>query len=217
MEICAKSGVASDSACDISNEMKPQTAALGFRVKSGWAAAVLLEGSVRSPQLCDVQRIDLSDPQLPESRQPYHAAMGKLETDGKKINRRLDVVRRITGKSIAKLLASYRQQNFRIKRAALVVGSQIDTHSVANPHIRAPALAGRLFRSVLQESLQAHRIRTDILIERDAYARVAARLKRSSDNVKRPIENLGRSTPAAAGSWRAEQKLAAVAAWFALR
>src|SRR5437899_12800503 len=125
MVICAKSGVASDSACDISNEMKPQTAALGFRVKSGWAAAVL-EGSVRSPQLCDVQRIDLSDPQLPESRQPYHAAMGKLETDGKKINRRLDVVRRITGKSIAKLLASYRQQNCRIKRAALVVASEND-------------------------------------------------------------------------------------------
>src|SRR6266705_4465823 len=115
MEICPWPGRVSDSSGDISNKMKPH-AALGFRVKFGWAAAVLLEGSVRSPQLCDVQRIDLSDPQLPESRQPYHAAMGKLETDGKKINRRLDVVRRITGKSIAKLLASYRQQNFRIKR-----------------------------------------------------------------------------------------------------
>jgi len=213
MEICAKSGVASDSACDISNEMKPQTAALGFRVKSGWAAAVLLEGSVRSPQLCDVQRIDLSDPQLPESRQPYHAAMGKLETDGKKINRRLDVVRRITGKSIAKLLASYRQQNFRIKRAALVVGSQIDPRSVANPHIRAHALEGQLFRSVLQESLQAHRIRTDILRERDAYCQAAVALKRSNENVRRVVQNFGRDTEA---PWRAEQKLAAVAAWVAL-
>src|SRR5882762_8735351 len=72
-----------DSSGDISNEMR-SLAALGFRVKSGWAAAVLLTGPVRSPQLCDVQRIDLSDPQLSETRQPYHAAMGKLETDGKK-------------------------------------------------------------------------------------------------------------------------------------
>jgi hypothetical protein len=196
--------------------MKPQTAALGFRVKSGWAAAVLLTGSVHSPHLSDVLRINLSDPRRPETRQPYHAAMGKLEIDTRRINRRLRVVRRITQRSIATLLAGY-GQNFKIRRAALVVGSKIDPRSIANAHIRAHALEGQLFRSVLEESLQAHRIRTDVLIERDAYARAAARLKRSSDNVKRPIENLGRSTPVAAGSWRAEQKLAAVAAWFALR
>ncbi len=216
MEICAQPGMVSNGACDISNEMKAQAAALGFRVKSGWAAAVLLSGAVSLPRLTDVRRIDLSDPRLPETRQPYHAAMGKLETDTRRINRRLRVVRRITQKSIATLLAGY-QQNFKIRRAALVVGSKIDPRSIANAHIRAHALEGQLFRSVLEESLQAHRIRTDVLIERDAYARAAARLKRSSDNVKRPIENLGRSTPAAAGSWRAEQKLAAVAAWFALR
>src|SRR5881392_2857929 len=211
MEICAKPGVGGHGACDISNEMiKLLTAALGFHVKSGWAAAVLLTGPVRSPQLCYVLRINLSDPRLAETRQPYHAAMGKLETDTRRINRRLRVVRRIT-KSIATLLAGY-QQNFKIRRAALVVGSKIDPRSIANAHIRAHALEGQLFRSVLEESLQAHRIRTDVLIERDAYARAAARLKRSSDNVKRPIENLGRSTPAPAGSWRAEQKLAAVAA-----
>jgi hypothetical protein len=193
--------------------MKPQTAALGFRVKSGWAAAVLLKGSVSSPQLCDVQRIDLSDPQLSETRQPYHAAMGHLETDGKKINRRVDAVRRITESSIAKLLAGYRQNGYSIKRAALVVGSQIDPHSLTNPHIRAHALEGQLFRSVLQESLHAHRILSDVLIERDAYARAAVQLKQSNENVRRVIQKFGRDTKA---PWRAEQKLAAVAAWVAL-
>jgi hypothetical protein len=201
-----------DSSGDISNEMR-SLAALGFRVKSGWAAAVLLTGSARSPQLCDVQRIDLSDPRLPETRQPYHAAMGRLETDTRKINRRVDVVRRIAEKSITKLLAGYRQQNFTIKRAALVVGSQIDPHSVTNPHIRAHALEGQLFRSVLQESLHAHRILSDVLIERDAYARAAVQLKQSNENVRRVIQKFGRDTKA---PWRAEQKLAAVAAWVAL-
>ncbi len=171
--------------------MKPQTAALGFRVKSGWAAAVLLKGAARSPQLCDVQRIDLSDPRFPETR-----------------------VRRITEKSIAKLLTGYRQQNFRIKRAALVVGSKIDPASVANPHIRAHAFEGRLFRSVLEKSLQTHRIRTDVLIERDAYREAIVILKQSNENVRRMIQNFGRDTQA---PWRAEQKVAAVAAWLALR
>ena len=193
--------------------MKPQPVALGFRVKSGWAAAVLLTGPARSPQLCDVRRIDLSDPRLPETRQPYHAAMGKLETDTAKINRRVRVVRSIAQQSIATLIAGYRQKGYAISRAALVVGSQLDPASIANPHIRAHAFEGQLFRSVLEEALQAHRIRTEILIERNAYARAATKLQESNENVRRVIQNFGQATQ---GPWRAEQKLAALAAWLTL-
>jgi hypothetical protein len=192
---------------------KPRAAALGLRVKSGWAGAVLLTGTARSPQLCDIRRIELSDPQHPETRQPYHAAMGKLERDARKINQRVDVVRCIAQQSIATLLAGYRQQNFRIRRAALVVGSQIDPDSIANLHIRAHAFEGRLFRFVIEESLQAHRIHAEILVERNAYAQAATKLKESSENVRRMIQNFGRDAKA---SWRAEQKLAALAAWLAL-
>ena len=218
MEICTKPGMASDSSRDVSDAMtKPQTAALGFRVKSGWAAAVLLAGSAHSPQLFDVQRIELSDRRLPETRQPYHAAMGKLETDSNKVNRRERVVRCIAQASIATLLARYRQKGFRIRRAALVVGSQIDPATIANPHTRAHALEGRLFRSVTEEALRRHRIRTEVLLERDAYARASAQLKQSTDDVRLTIQNLGRFMPAAAGPWRAEQKLAALAALLALQ
>jgi hypothetical protein len=194
--------------------MKPQPAALGFRVKSGWAAAVLLTGPTYSPQLCDVRRIDLADPRVPETRQPYHAAMGKLEMDSTKINRCVRVVRSIAQQSIATLLAGYRQKGYAISRAALVVGSQVDPDSIANPHIRAHAFEGQLFRSVLEETLQACGIRTEVLIERDAYAQAAAKLKESSENMRRVIQNFGRATK---GPWRAEQKLAALAAWLALR
>jgi hypothetical protein len=193
--------------------MKPQPAALGFRVKSGWAAAVLLTGSARSPQLCDVRRIDLSDPRFPETRQPYHAAMGKLETDMTKINQRVRVVRSIAQQSIATLLAGYHQKGYVIGRAALVVGSQVDPDSIANAHIRAHAFEGQLFRSVLEQALQTCGIRTEIFIERDAYAQGATKLKESNENVRCVIQDFGR---AAKGPWRAEQKLAALAARLAL-
>jgi hypothetical protein len=204
--------MANDSSGDISNQMKPH-AALGFRVKSGWAAAVLLTGSARSPQLCDIQRIDLSDPRLPETRQPYHAAMGKLETDTRKVNRRVRVVRSVAQASVATLLAGYRQNGYSIRRAALVVGSRIDPASVANPHIRAHAFEGQLFRSVLEQSLHGHGVRTEVLLEREAYGQAAVELKQSNENVRRMIQNFGRDTNV---SWRTEQKLAAVAAWVAL-
>ena len=213
MEMFTGPGLGSNSSRDISNEMKPQPAALGFRVKSGWAAAVLLTGPARSPQLGDVRRIDLSDPRLPETRQPYHAAMGKLETDMTKINRRVRVVRGVAQQSIATLLAGHREKGCAITRAALVVGRQIDPASIANPHIRAHALEGQLFRSVLEETLQAHRVRSEVFVERDAYTYAATKLKESNENVRRVIENFGRAAP---GPWRAEQKLAALAAWLAL-
>jgi hypothetical protein len=206
--------MAGDSARDFQNKMKPQTAVLGFRVKSGWAAVVLLTGSSHSPELSDVSRIELSDPRLPETRQPYHAAMGKLETDSEELNRRERVVRCIAQQSLGNLLVGYRQKGYAIRRAAVVVGSQVDPTHIANPHIRAHALEGQLFRSAVEETLRGQEIRADILVERDAYARVAARLKRSIDDVQRAIQNLGRSRPAGDRPWRAEQKLAAVGALF---
>jgi len=202
-----------DGACYVSEPVKSksESAALGFRIKSGWAVAALVAGSVRSPQLCDSRVIDLSDGRFAETRQPYHAAMGKLETDQVKIRARVRIVRRVARQSIAKLLAEY--QGFVIRRAALVVGSQIDPASIANPHIRAHALEGRLFRTTLDDALRVHRIRTVILTERDAYSKASGHLKRTSSEVRRVTQNLGRSRQ---GPWRAEQKLAALAAWFAL-
>jgi hypothetical protein len=218
MEIGSESGMASDGSSDLQNTVtNTQTAALGFRVKSGWAAVVLLTDTARSPQLSDVSRIELCDPRLPETRQPYHAAMGKLETDPTRLNQRERVVRSISQQSLTKLLKGYQQKGFRIRCAALVVGSQIDPSNIANPHIRAHALEGRLFRSAVAETLQHHEIRTEVLLERDAYLSASARLKQSSDDLKRAIQNLGRSAPAKGRPWRAEQKLAALAALFALR
>jgi hypothetical protein len=114
-----------DSAYHVSEPVKPKSksAALGFRVKSSCAVAALVAGPVRSPRLCDSRMIDLSDARFPETRQPYHAATGKLETDPVKIRARLRIVRRIARQSIAKLHAEYR--GFVIRRAALIIGSQI--------------------------------------------------------------------------------------------
>ena len=203
----------SDGSRYISKQVKAETAALGFRIKSGWAAAVLLTGPIGSPALRDNRTIDLSDPRVPETRQPYHATFGQLETDAKKINRRTDIVHRITKQSVTDLLSDYWRKGYSITRASLVIGSQLNPASIANPHIRAHALEGQLFRSAVEQALKVHGIGTFILLERDAYDKAATELKKSSVDVRRTIRNIGRFTD---GPWRAEQKLAALAAWFSL-
>ncbi len=204
--------MASYSPGDVQNKVT-QTAALGFRVKSGWAVVVLLTRPGDAPQLADVNRVELSDPRLLETRQPYHARMGKLETDSRIVNRRERLVRRIAQQSLGTLLTGYRQKGYRIRRAVLVVGSQIDPTIIANPHIRAHALEGQLFRLVLEQALNAHGIRTTILLERDAYDKATSRLRKSNVDLRSTIQNFSQLID---GPWRAEQKLAALAAWFAL-
>ena len=195
-------------------KMKTERAALGFRVKSGWAVLILIGGSVRSPRLYQNGIINLSDPRNPEARQPYHAAMGKLETNATRLKRRIHDVRCTTERSIVDLLAQYMENGYVIRRAALVVGSVIDPYSIANPHIRAHALEGRLFRTTLEGALRSRGIHCSLFTERDAYAVATKSHGLSTGCIRDMLANLGR---AVAGPWRADQKLAALAAWMALR
>src|SRR6266487_5111663 len=152
---------------------------LGFRVKSGWAVSILIDGSLRAPRLCQSCVIELSDPRSPETRQPYHAAMGKLETNAVTLKRRVQSVRRATERSIADLIQHWTDDGCAIHRAALVVGSVIDPESIGNPHIRAHALEGRLFRTVLEAALQSRGIQCAIFTEREVYPRASNLLGQS--------------------------------------
>jgi hypothetical protein len=188
-------------------------AAVGFRVKSGWAAAILLQGPVEAPQVLDQRKIELCDPAVPESRQPYHAAMGKLETDNAKITRRRTVVTQAAERSVEELLAAYRSAGHTIGAAALVVGSVIDPAKITNPHIRAHALEGQLFRTVLEDALRSHGLACSVFVERTIYKQAAKILQRSEQNLKRLMTQLGQNLD---GPWRADEKTACLAAWLTL-
>jgi hypothetical protein len=193
--------------------MKTRQAALGFRVKSGWATSVLLTGSVQTPELCDSRVIELSDPHDRTTRQPYHAGMGRLETNAVELKRRTQSVNRTTKKAVAVLLQRFPDNGYRIRRAGLVAGSQINPDKIANPHIRAHALEGRLFQTTLETALRSQGVRCSVFTERNAYAEAANILGQSPERIKLAIATLGRSQK---GPWRADQKLAALAAWVSL-
>jgi hypothetical protein len=182
-------------------------------VKSGWAVSVLIGGSVRTPQLYKSDVLNLSDPRSPETRQPYHAAMGKLETNPATLKRRVQGVRHATERSITDFIKRCRDSGYAVRRAALVVGSVIDPNSIANPHIRAHALEGRLFRTTLEAALQSRGIHCVIFVERDTYPTASNLLHQSRTQIQQTLVRLGRSVN---GPWRADHKMAALAAWMSL-
>jgi hypothetical protein len=193
----------------------PTRTAIGFRVKSGWATAILLVGPARAPSVADRRVIALSDPTVPSSRQPYHAVMGASRENGAKLERHLrKVVQDVARKSVGQLLKDYKSHGHAVRGVGLVVGSDIDPAKIANDHIRAHALEGRLFRTVLEQSVARFGLPCAVVVERNAYGLGAGLLKRREAELKRAVAELGR---AFGGPWRADEKTAALAAWMMLQ
>lgn len=188
-------------------------AAVGFTVKSGWAAIVLLTGSPASPRMADSRLVDLSDPAIPESRQPYHAGFGTARASGPELRRLVGSVRRFGRRSVAAVIRTYTTAGHQIAGAGVVVGSLADPQRIANDHIRIHALEGQLFRGVVQEAALESMLPCAMWRERDLYAAAVAALGAPEPEIRGRVAALGRGV---AGGWRAEQKAAALAAWLVL-
>jgi hypothetical protein len=184
--------------------------AIGFRVRSGRAVAVLLEGGA-SPSVLDRRVVDLSDPDVTGTIQPYHAALRdhKLANLGE-AERLAALVREASARSIASLLREHARVGRQPGAAALVVGSLVDPATIANEHMRAHALEGALFRTVLADALASHGIVADAILEKDVYGSAAAAVSLPESEVRRRVAAM---KPASPGPWRADEKLAAAAAW----
>ena len=194
---------------------KPIPAGLGFRVKSGWAMSVLLAGPSAAPKLIQCRAVLLSDPKIPQSKQPYHAALELPEQEAKAVARKLTkVVKDAAKKSVRELLKQASELKYDVRGAGLVVGSLVDPATLHNEHIRAHGLEGQLFRTALERAFGAQKISCTVLLEKSAYTTASLALRKSPAEAKRAIASLG---DAQEGSWRAEEKLAALAAWMALR
>ena len=193
---------------------KPIPAALGFRVKSGWAMAVLLAGASSAPKLVRCLAILLSDPKIPQSKQPYHAALDRPGKEGKALAEKLcHIVTSTAKQSVQQLLEQAVADGYGVVGAGLVVGSLVDPATLHNEHIRAHGLEGQLFRTALEAALREQRLPSRVLLEKNAYTTASPALRKSAPETKKIIAGLGESHE---GSWRSEEKLAALAAWIAL-
>lgn len=193
--------------------MPVQRTALGLRIKSGWAMAVLVSGPARSPSVLDRRRIELSDPARPRTRQPYHAGFGTAQTSQAVIARLARIIERSATRSLRELVREYARSGLRPGSAGLVVGSVIDPNRIGNPHIRAHALEGALFRRVAAEGLRALRISSTVVLEREVYGAAARAVRVTERQLKGVVAELAGQVR---GRWRIEEKTAAAAACLVL-
>jgi hypothetical protein len=187
---------------------------LGFRIKSGYAISVVLTGSRHAPIAAARRVVELSDPKVAETRQPYHDGFGKEQDDEREISRRIEIVERCAKSAVGAFVRDARGGSpDGTTRASLVVGSIIDPRQVGNPHIRAHANEGRLFRTVVEDSLRACRVSCTIIVEKQLAATARAALGRDETAIAQTLAGFGK---ALGGPWRADEKAAAIGAWLAL-
>jgi hypothetical protein len=204
----------SKSAQDKSAKDKSPRIAIGLRVKTGRATAVVMTGPASAPRVLSRKSLQLWDPAVPESHQPWHAEFElPAEESALIVPKALEAVERVALSALRELVGEVQTGQGAILGISLVAGSATDPESIRNPHMRAHAREGQLFPHALAAAARTMGIPAVTMVESEVFASAAAKLGKSPDAIKIAVAEMGR---AVGKPWSAEEKCAAAAAWITL-
>jgi len=177
---------------------------LGFRSRTGRAIAVVLAGG---PVLVWRGEVRLIDESYPAAIGPYHTVMELPWREALIAVRPLvESIQAATDRMLAALLEDMQARDVDVRAVGVVGSPPRDLSKIGNEHIRAHAAEGVLFREVLVTAAGKHRLRASAHSEEELSADVA--------KWKATLTKLGRE---AGPPWRADERLAATAAWLELQ
>ena len=192
-------------------------AALGFRAHSGWAAAVAITGSPRSPEVVDRCRIELLDRSIPGAAQPYHEA---AEMDPKQAERLIERCiassRRLAVQGLRAFIDNLRGKDYDPVACGILLasGRPLGTlKSVLASHAMIHTAEGELFREALRYAGEECGLPVTRVKERDLFTEVAVKVGVPEADVKRHLVEVGRRI---GPPWSQDQKSATLTACLAL-
>lgn len=196
---------------------KASAAAVGFSPHSGWAAAVVLTGPVAKPVMVDRRRVVLAEPDDHVGKQPFHAAEAlPLPQATRLVDRCLADSRRRARSELARLAADLEGAGYRIVAGGLSGKDPRPLGPLATilaSHALIHAAEGEMFRDVLREAAEAHRVALVSVPDREAESLCAKAVGLPTTGVRDHLAALGR---AAGPPWTKDQKVAALIAWMSL-
>ena len=194
---------------------RAESAAIGLRAHSGWAALVAVVGPVASPAVVARRRIDLAGPDIP--KQPYHAAENlSLAKAEELLARCVAGSRRLASEGVSETLSALRRDGRSVSACALLLASGRklpELSAVLASHALIHTADGEHFRDALRHAAARAKLPLAAIPEKEIWQRAAARLGVPEDELARRVAALGRPL---GPPWTRDQKLAALAAWTAL-
>jgi hypothetical protein len=197
----------------VKGQQKPR-AAIGLRVKSGRAIAVVLRGPAESPGVVRREELRLADPGKPKTWQPFHAVIDLPWKEALAATRgAANEAQAAAARALRELQKQIRDAGLELQTAGIVAGGTLDPAQIANPHIRAHAAEGRFFREAAERGAQACGLAWRTFAQKNLYATAAPEIGCTVESLKSRVTALGatRIQP-----WRADEKEAALAAWVVL-
>lgn len=191
-----------------------QAASIGFRAKTGRAIAVALTGSRGEPRFIWRREVTLVDPSVPETGQPYHAVMELPWAQGREAVKPLvSAIEKVAVRCVAELRRDLESSGFTLRGVVTVGSHDRVLEKIGNPHMRAHAAEGMLFRRVLETAAEAEGVRVETISDRAVNDEAMTRLHLATAAVQSTLRDLGVD---AGRPWRADEKAAAIGAWIAL-
>ena len=190
-------------------------ASIGFRAKTARAIAVALTHGNRSPVYVARWEVALHDPHFPATSQPHHEVMGLPWADAQSAVRHFERrIEAVASEVLSKIIGDLQSKAFRVAGVGVVGSPDRALEKIGNPHIRAHAAEGILFRRVLEVAAVEHKLEWSSFSDRRFEETVAAELRRMPQEVKEVLAAIGH---VAGKPWRADERAAATAAWLMLQ
>jgi hypothetical protein len=176
-------------------------AAVGLRVKTGRAFAVVIAGTKAAPIALSREEVWLADRTQPNTLFPYHL---ELEGQPEAAEAAAGVARRVGAHALRQLFQSVASPQ-KLKAVAVVVNTHTPPERIHSPHMRAHSREGWLFREICEHAAEQFGIEPATL--------AADEIPSAEKATRKALTLLGADF---GRPWTADWKLAAAAAWLQL-
>ena len=191
--------------------------AFGFRAHSGWAALVVLSGPLRSPKIIERTRVELIDPAIPGSKQPYHAARElALKAAANHVQRCADTAKQLAEQFLKALIHGLKEKGHEVVGSGIILGSGRPLpgfEATLASHPLVHTAEGELFRHSLSHASERCGLTVTGVKERELFARAEAALRIPARQLQNRLCEMGKIV---GSPWRQDEKYAALVAWMAL-
>jgi hypothetical protein len=194
--------------------MAANTAAVGFSPHSGWAAMVVIGGSVSAPALLARQRVALMDEYDPLSKQPYHTVESMcIEEATGRLDGYFATATRLAHTSILAQSAALKQRGIVLRSAGILESSgrkPVSLSAILASHAAIHCADGNHFRNALAGAAEQLRLEVSRVPVRDIETHAAQCLRQPAKRLLDVVNALGSGV---GPPWGADQKKAALLAW----
>jgi hypothetical protein len=199
-------------------ELPMKSAAVGFRVHSGWASLVTVALETGKPMVLARQRPHLVETFSYTFRQPYHTAEKmNLQEAGSFLEVQQSEARRLALQAIRSVQSEVAQQGYKLSHAALLLASGRPLPELAKilaSHSLIHTADGEFFREALLHACTQCKLAVTAIKERELLAGASTTVRRSPAVLARAVADLGKPL---GSPWTQDEKFATLAAWLALK